>query len=102
MHVAIDETRPATPPRQIISNARGGFPQLEMVSLPSPKSPKSPKSPRRMRTVSGSAAPQRAVTRSDSQPINQVMRNIVEKLDTVRPALLLTMHLLSCSMVMYT
>ncbi|KZV74813.1 hypothetical protein PENSPDRAFT_647597 [Peniophora sp. CONT] len=83
MHVAIDDTRPATPPRQIISNARGGFPQLEMISLPSPKSPKSPKSPRRMRTASGSAAPARTISRSDSQPINQAMRNIVEKLDTM-------------------
>lgn len=82
MHVAIDDTRPATPPRQIISNARGGFPQLEMISLPSPKSPKSP---RRMRTVSGSVPPPRVTPRaSDSQPINQAMRNIVEKLDTVR------------------
>ncbi|VDB86574.1 unnamed protein product [Peniophora sp. CBMAI 1063] len=79
MHVAIDDTRPTTPPRQIISNARGGFPQLEMISLPSPKSPKSP---RRARAVSGSAAA-RPVPRSDSQPINQAMRNIVEKLDTM-------------------
>jgi nitrous oxide reductase accessory protein NosL len=67
---------PVTPPsvpRQIISNARGGFPQMEIVEHPSPK-----KSQHRQQTES-SSGPRSAMNAS----VSLVMRNVAEKLGNV-------------------
>ncbi|KAI0031415.1 hypothetical protein K488DRAFT_86848 [Vararia minispora EC-137] len=70
--VPVVPVTPPRPPRQVISNARGGFPQMEIVELPSPK-----KSPKRQHANSGAGATITAI------PMSQAMRNVVEKLGNV-------------------
>ncbi|TFY82084.1 hypothetical protein EWM64_g1933 [Hericium alpestre] len=65
--------RPTTPPAQIISNARGSFPQFELRSLPhSPRSPRKPNAASASRRDRGPETPDRGQ--------EETMRHLVGRL----------------------